>query len=161
MQQTSFLFAPTTPARRNLVIEAGAGTGKTTAIVAEVLKLMLERDQLAPERILLMTFTEKAAGEIASTLEKGVSLGKLDAAAATAARKRLSCTRELAEAAREADLVIEAVPERMDLKLEIFGALDAARAQGERPRATEERPEQLHHTRAGRFRGAAAVCSSA
>ena len=27
--------------RRNIVIEAGAGTGKTTAIVAEVLKLML------------------------------------------------------------------------------------------------------------------------
>ncbi|HEX8255601.1 MAG TPA: UvrD-helicase domain-containing protein, partial [Thermoanaerobaculia bacterium] len=56
------------PPPRNVVIEAGAGTGKTTAIVAEVLKLMLEREALAPERIVLMTFTEKAAGEIADRI---------------------------------------------------------------------------------------------
>jgi ATP-dependent helicase/nuclease subunit A len=69
MQQQSFLFTtPSQPSRRNLVIEAGAGTGKTTAIVGEVLKLMLEREQLAPERIVLMTFTEKAAGEIADRI---------------------------------------------------------------------------------------------
>ena len=67
---------------------------------------------------------EKAAGEISATLEKGVALGKVDGAAAAAAHKRLSCTRDLGDAAREADLVIEAVPERIDLKLEIFGALD-------------------------------------
>jgi ATP-dependent helicase/nuclease subunit A len=69
MQQQSFLFAtPPAGTRRNLVIEAGAGTGKTTAIVAEVLKLMLDRAELAPERIVLMTFTEKAAGEIADRI---------------------------------------------------------------------------------------------
>ena len=68
MQQQSFFFSTGTPQRRNLVIEAGAGTGKTTAIVAEVLKLMLEREELAPERIVLMTFTEKAAGEIADRI---------------------------------------------------------------------------------------------
>ena len=69
MQQQAFLFAtPPAQTRRNLVIEAGAGTGKTTAIVAEVLKLMLERAELAPERIVLMTFTEKAAGEIADRI---------------------------------------------------------------------------------------------
>jgi ATP-dependent helicase/nuclease subunit A len=72
MQQQTFSFAPLTtpasPARRNLVIEAGAGTGKTTAIVGEVIQLMLERDDLAPERIVLMTFTEKAAGEIADRI---------------------------------------------------------------------------------------------
>lgn len=68
MQQQSFLFNTGRPQRRNLVIEAGAGTGKTTAIVAEVLALMLEREDLAPERIVLMTFTEKAAGEIADRI---------------------------------------------------------------------------------------------
>ena len=72
-QQTSFLFAaPPTETRRNLVIEAGAGTGKTTAIVAEVLKLMLDREDLLPERIVLMTFTEKAAGEIADRIRGAV-----------------------------------------------------------------------------------------
>jgi ATP-dependent helicase/nuclease subunit A len=74
LQQT-FDFAPRKPeaaARRNLVIEAGAGTGKTTAIVAEVLKLMLEREELAPERIVLVTFTEKAAGEIADRIREAL-----------------------------------------------------------------------------------------
>jgi len=70
--QQAFSFTQPEPAppdsRRNLVIEAGAGTGKTTAIVAEVLKLMLEREDLDAERIVLMTFTEKAAGEIADRI---------------------------------------------------------------------------------------------
>jgi ATP-dependent helicase/nuclease subunit A len=59
-------------ARRNLVIEASAGTGKTTAIVGEVLRLMIEREDLSPERIVLMTFTEKAAGEIADRIRKAL-----------------------------------------------------------------------------------------
>lgn len=86
MQQLS-LFAgaapPASDVRRNLVIEAGAGTGKTTAIVAEVLKLMLEKPDLSPDRIVLMTFTEKAAGEIADRirgaleeLSAGLSIGR-------------------------------------------------------------------------------------
>jgi len=61
------------PPRRNLVIEAGAGTGKTTAIVAEVLQLMLENEELAPERIVLVTFTEKAAGEIADRIHEALN----------------------------------------------------------------------------------------
>ena len=76
--QQAFSFAPKEKSsRRNLVIEAGAGTGKTTAIVAEVLKLMLEREELAPERIVLMTFTEKAAGEIADRIR--IALEELSA----------------------------------------------------------------------------------
>ncbi|HJW92117.1 MAG TPA: UvrD-helicase domain-containing protein [Thermoanaerobaculia bacterium] len=72
------LFVKRAPApRRNLVIEAGAGTGKTTAIVAEVLKLMLDDEELAPERIVLVTFTEKAAGEIADRIHD--ALHELDA----------------------------------------------------------------------------------
>jgi ATP-dependent helicase/nuclease subunit A len=73
--QQSFTFAPLPkqPARRNLVIEAGAGTGKTTAIVGEVLKLLLENEELAPERIVLVTFTEKAAGEIAERIHQALA----------------------------------------------------------------------------------------
>ncbi|HEX9982784.1 MAG TPA: UvrD-helicase domain-containing protein [Thermoanaerobaculia bacterium] len=78
MLQQSFDFAPKpTSARRNVVIEAGAGTGKTTAIVAEVLKLMLNDEELSPERIVLVTFTEKAAGEIADRIHD--ALQELDA----------------------------------------------------------------------------------
>ena len=75
MLQGSFSFA--TPAhsarRRNQVIEAGAGTGKTSAIVAEVLRLLLENEELLPERIVLVTFTEKAAGEIADRIHEALA----------------------------------------------------------------------------------------
>jgi 3-hydroxybutyryl-CoA dehydrogenase len=67
---------------------------------------------------------EKAVGDISASLEKGVALGKVDGATATAAHKRLTITRELQQAACEADLVIEAVPESMALKVEIFATLD-------------------------------------
>jgi ATP-dependent helicase/nuclease subunit A len=69
--QSSFLFGK--PRRRNVVIEAGAGTGKTTAIVAEVLKLLLSDEALWPERIVLVTFTEKAAGEIADRVHQALT----------------------------------------------------------------------------------------
>src|SRR5436853_7266270 len=64
---------PAIPKRRNLVIEAGAGTGKTTAIVGEVLKLMLSDENLSSERIVLVTFTEKAAGEIADRIHAALA----------------------------------------------------------------------------------------
>jgi ATP-dependent helicase/nuclease subunit A len=72
-QQSLFAAPPPRPARRNLVIEAGAGTGKTTTIVAEVLRLMLRDPDLSPERIVLVTFTEKAAGEIADRIREALS----------------------------------------------------------------------------------------
>lgn len=88
--QQSFLF--TAPAarprgRQNIVIEAGAGTGKTTAIVAEVLRLLLGDENLHPERIVLVTFTEKAAGEIADRVHSALTEIDLqfDADAATIA----------------------------------------------------------------------------
>jgi ATP-dependent helicase/nuclease subunit A len=72
--QQTFLFGSVgTPRRRNIVIEAGAGTGKTTAIVGEVLELLLSNADLAPERIVLMTFTEKAAGEIADRIHQALT----------------------------------------------------------------------------------------
>ncbi|MGA7617032.1 MAG: UvrD-helicase domain-containing protein, partial [Thermoanaerobaculia bacterium] len=58
--------------RANLVIEAGAGTGKTTRIVGEVLRLLLGDATLAPERVVLITFTEKAAGEIGQRIREAV-----------------------------------------------------------------------------------------
>jgi ATP-dependent exoDNAse (exonuclease V) beta subunit len=69
--QSSFAFGR--PQRRNIVIEAGAGTGKTTAIVAEVLRLLLGDETLLPERIILVTFTEKAAGEIADRIHEALT----------------------------------------------------------------------------------------
>jgi 3-hydroxybutyryl-CoA dehydrogenase len=66
----------------------------------------------------------KARSEIETTLEKGVAAGKVETAAATSARAHLVQVEKLDDAAKDVDLVIEAVPEDMRLKLEIFGALD-------------------------------------
>jgi len=56
-------------------------------------------------------------------LEATVARGTLTEDAATAALTRLRATTELAEAAAT-DLVLEAVPERLDLKLGVFRELD-------------------------------------
>ncbi len=70
------------------------------------------------------TQLQKAADDIGAILEKGVATGKVADADALAARKKLETVRALDKAAAEADLVIEAVPERIDLKIELFAELD-------------------------------------
>lgn len=56
-------------------------------------------------------------------LAGAVARGKLSVEGAAVARSRITWTRELEEAAR-CDLVIECVPERLDLKLRVFRDLD-------------------------------------
>jgi 3-hydroxybutyryl-CoA dehydrogenase len=62
----------------------------------------------------------KAESAIHRNLAKGVELGKVEAGAADAARGNLGLETELAAAVAEADLVIEAVPESMALKIDTF-----------------------------------------
>ena len=66
----------------------------------------------------------KAEGEIRANLDKAVELKKVSADDAHAALGRLEYAGSVEEAAREADLVIEAVPEEMESKIEIFTLLD-------------------------------------
>ncbi|HET9328748.1 MAG TPA: 3-hydroxyacyl-CoA dehydrogenase [Candidatus Eisenbacteria bacterium] len=67
---------------------------------------------------------DQARAEIHGLLEKGVAAAKVDAAKAADAKSRLETVATIDEAVPEADLVIEAVPENMSLKLEIFEKLD-------------------------------------
>jgi 3-hydroxybutyryl-CoA dehydrogenase len=67
---------------------------------------------------------DAARAAIESTLRKGVEKGKVDAADASAALERLQLAADLEEAARDADLIVEAVPEDLDLKLNIFAQAD-------------------------------------
>jgi 3-hydroxybutyryl-CoA dehydrogenase len=73
---------------------------------------------------LLPNALRKAESEIRSNLDKAVELGKVTAPDADAAFRRLEYAGSVEEAAREADLVIEAVPEEMESKIEIFTLLD-------------------------------------
>jgi 3-hydroxybutyryl-CoA dehydrogenase len=61
---------------------------------------------------------------IRTTLDEGVERGKVTPEQRTRALAGLGSAHSVEEACREADLVIEAVPEDMELKLEIFTLLD-------------------------------------
>ncbi len=61
-----------------------------------------------------------AEARIRKNLDKGVQLGKVDSAAAEKAKSSLSRSTDLAATVDGSDLVIEAVPESMQLKIEIF-----------------------------------------
>jgi 3-hydroxybutyryl-CoA dehydrogenase len=73
---------------------------------------------------LLPNALRKAETEIRANLDKAVELKKVTAADADAAFRRLEYASSVEEASREADLVIEAVPEEMESKIEIFTLLD-------------------------------------
>jgi 3-hydroxybutyryl-CoA dehydrogenase len=63
----------------------------------------------------------RAEESIHKNLDKGVALGKVDKDEAHGAKARLVLDTDLAAAVEEADLVIEAAPESMALKVELFG----------------------------------------
>ncbi|MEM7480705.1 MAG: 3-hydroxyacyl-CoA dehydrogenase NAD-binding domain-containing protein [Acidobacteriota bacterium] len=67
---------------------------------------------------------ERARQRIEKNFAKGVELGKVEAAAAEAALGRLATTSDLPAAVAETDLVIEAAPESMELKVELFTQCD-------------------------------------
>src|SRR5580658_7656019 len=73
---------------------------------------------------LLPNALRKAETEIHADLDNAVELGKLAAADANRALGRLEYAGAIDQAARDADLVIEAVPEEMESKIEIFTLLD-------------------------------------
>ncbi len=61
------LAAATAPLGHNLII-ASAGTGKTSTIVGRIAHLL--QSGIDPQKILLLTFTNKAAGEMIARLER-------------------------------------------------------------------------------------------
>jgi 3-hydroxybutyryl-CoA dehydrogenase len=67
---------------------------------------------------------QRAIDRIASNLAKGVELGKLATGDRDAALGRISAVDEIVAAVSAADIVIEAVPERVELKREIFAVVD-------------------------------------
>jgi len=72
----------------------------------------------------LPTTLRKAEMEIRANLDKAVELGKVTQNDVEVALGRLEYASSVEQAAREADLVIEAVPEEMESKIEIFTLLD-------------------------------------
>ncbi|ACY15822.1 3-hydroxyacyl-CoA dehydrogenase family protein [Haliangium ochraceum] len=105
----------------NTVAVLGAGTmGRGIAYVAALSGCTVRLRDIDHDLV------ERALADIAATMEKGVQRGKLDAAARDAALPRLHGSIDLVQAVAEADVVIEAAPEILELKREIFAAADQA-----------------------------------
>jgi len=68
---------------------------------------------------------EKALAGIRASLGEGVQRGKLTHDQEQQALANLETATSVADAVRDADLVIEAIPEDIRMKLELFAALDA------------------------------------
>ncbi len=83
---------------------------------------------LAGHRVILYDVDEgavaRAWAEIQGSLERGVARGKVDPEVAQAALERIRTTVSLPTAVEGADLAIEAAPERLELKQQIFQELD-------------------------------------
>ena len=97
----------------------GAGTmGRGIAHVAALGGYRTILEDLLPNAL------RRAESEIRNNLDKAVELGKVSPVDAQAAVGRLEYAGSVEDAAREADLVIEAVPEELESKIEIFTLLD-------------------------------------
>jgi 3-hydroxybutyryl-CoA dehydrogenase len=99
------------------------GAGTMGHGIAQVAAVMGARVQLFDA---LAGAAAAAVTRIAKNLDKGVELGKVTAADRDAALARITPFDSLTLACQGADCVIEAVPEVLALKREIFGVVDQA-----------------------------------
>ena len=103
----------------NTIAVIGAGTmGRGIAHAAAVGGYRTILEDILPNAL------RRAESEIRTNLDRAVELGKVTAGDADAAFSRLEFAGSVDEAARQADLVIEAVPEELESKIEIFTLLD-------------------------------------
>jgi 3-hydroxybutyryl-CoA dehydrogenase len=70
------------------------------------------------------TSLQKGRSAIEGIIRKGIELGKVASADGDAMQRRLTTTTSIAEALHGADLVIEAAPEKIDLKLSLMAEID-------------------------------------
>jgi 3-hydroxybutyryl-CoA dehydrogenase len=69
---------------------------------------------------------DKGRASIEAVIKKSVELGKATDADAAAMKSRLRTSTSVADAVKHADVVIEAAPEKIDLKLKLFKEVEAA-----------------------------------
>jgi 3-hydroxybutyryl-CoA dehydrogenase len=71
-----------------------------------------------------ISILDSAMAWIRDAFEEGVKRGKVERAACDAASKLISTSHVVDEAIRDAELIIEAVPEELEMKLELFTIFD-------------------------------------
>ena len=96
----------------------GAGTmGHGIAHVCAAAGIRVRLYDVQPE------FVERGLARVRSNLDKGVERGKTSPEERATTLANLSGTAELAEAAEGAELLIEAIPEKLELKRQLFDRL--------------------------------------
>ena len=108
---------------RLLVIGAGTmGHGiAQTAAAAGMSVVLVDLDE---------ALLESALGKVRAGLDRRVAKGKLGAVEADAIVARIETGTDALAAAADADLVVEAIPENLDLKRKLFASLDAVAPEG-------------------------------
>lgn len=101
---------------RTLFVEAGAGTGKTTALVGRIVQLVLTEDHTTRRplsQIAAITFTEAAAAELRERIRIKFEEELHDAVAAGRAERVERCTQALADADIAAVSTLHAFAQRL------------------------------------------------
>ena len=99
----------------------GTGTmGRGIAHVAAAAGMTVRLHDVTPDLV------ERALAKVREALDQGVAKGKVEPATRDAALARLHPAAALEDAVATADLVVEAIPESLDLKRDLFRRLDAA-----------------------------------
>jgi 3-hydroxybutyryl-CoA dehydrogenase len=103
---------------KRIAVIGGGTMGSGIAYVTAVAGFPTGLYDVAPEQL------TRARAYHHQLLNKGVDKGRLTLADADAAAARVTYTGDLAEALTEADIVIEAAPENIALKKELFGQFE-------------------------------------
>jgi 3-hydroxybutyryl-CoA dehydrogenase len=97
----------------------GAGTmGRGIAYAAAFGGYTTVLEDISPQML------EESARWIAKSFEKGVIRGKVDTKIRDRALSLITTANSVQDAIRDADLIIEAVPEEMEMKMELFTIFD-------------------------------------
>lgn len=109
----------------NTIAVIGAGTmGRGIAYAAALGGYQTMLEDVSSEVL------AKATEWIRGAFDEGVKRGKVEAGVRDAAVARISTSNSVEEAIRHAELIIEAVPEELGLKLKVFGAFDKSAKAG-------------------------------
>ncbi|MFC2947996.1 3-hydroxyacyl-CoA dehydrogenase [Virgibacillus sediminis] len=107
----------------NIVIVGAGVMGRGIAYVSALGGYDVKLADLSKEVL------KDAEAEMDQNFDKGISRGKLTSSEAEQAKQRIEFYTELEQAAKEANLIIEAVPEKKELKKNIFETIDQIASQ--------------------------------
>jgi len=103
---------------RTIAVIGGGIMGRGIAHVSAMAGLTTVLNDVSDELL------EKARGQIRRDLQKSVEIGKIQSDAIEETLSRLNLQSNLEHAVNNADLIIEAVPEQIELKLDLFARQD-------------------------------------